>query len=108
MDTYPVRVLTRRITVADGGPFDIIKVVLSPALVAANTTAEQSFTVNGVGANDTCMGCSKPTAQAGIGICGARVTALNTVGVTFNNNTAGGITPTAGETYSFVVFRPTR
>lgn len=75
-----------------------IKVVLSPAIVAANTTAEQTFTVNGLAVGDFVY-VNKPTTQAGIGICGARVTAVNTLGITFNNNTAGGITPTASETY---------
>ena len=79
---------------------------LTPAIVAANTTAEQTFTVSGlVVASDTMIGISKPTAQAGLGIVGWRVTADNTVGITFSNNTGAGITPTAGETYRFVIWR---
>lgn len=79
-------------------------VTLTPALVAANTTAEQTFTVTGVGATDTCVGVSKPTAQAGLGIVGWRVTAADTIGITFSNNTAAGITPTASQTYTFIVW----
>lgn len=79
---------------------------LSPAIVAANTTAEQLFTVTGVKVNDVVV-VNKPTAQAGLGIVGVRVSAANQVGITFSNNTAAGITPTASEVYSFLVFTST-
>lgn len=84
----------------------VASVTLSPALVAANTTAEQSFTVPGVRASDVCIDVTKPTAQAGLGIVGWRVSAENTVAITFSNNTAGGITPTASQVYQFVILRP--
>lgn len=83
----------------------VISVALSPAIVAANTTAEQTFTVPGVAASDMLVEVNKPTAQAGLGIAGVRVTAANTVGITFSNNTAAGITPTAAETYKFMLAR---
>ena len=83
-----------------------ISVALSPALVAINTTAEQSFTVPGVLASDVCVGVSKPTAQAGLGIVGWRVSAANTVAITFSNNTGGTITPTASQTYLITLARP--
>lgn len=84
----------------------VASVNLSPALVAANTTAEQSFTVPGVRASDVCIDVTKPTAQAGLGIVGFRVSAENTVAITFSNNTASGITPTASQVYQFVILRP--
>lgn len=81
-------------------------VAWSPALVAANTSAEQTVTVTGlVLATDTVIGVSKPTAQAGLGIVGWRVSADNTLAVTFGNFTGGGITPTAAETYRIVIWR---
>lgn len=83
-----------------------VSVALSPALVAANTTAEQTFTVGGVRATDFVIDVTKPTAQAGLGIVGSRVSAANTVAITFSNNTASGITPTAAETYVFALIRP--
>ena len=83
-----------------------LSVALSPAIVAANTTAEQTFTVPGVLASDVVVQVSKPSAQAGLGIVGTRVSAANTVGITFSNNTAAGITPTAAETYKLVLARP--
>lgn len=71
---------------------------LSPAQVAANTTAEQTFTVTGLAVGDY-VNVNKPTAQAGLGIVGTRVSAANTLAITFSNNTASPITPTASETY---------
>lgn len=79
---------------------------LSPSIVAANTTAEQTFAVTGLAVGDVVISVNKPTAQAGIGIVGWRVSATNTLAITFCNNTAGGITPTASETYQILIWRP--
>lgn len=73
-------------------------VTLSPAQVAANTTAEQIFAVTGATVGSGVV-VNKPTAQAGLGIVGARVSTAGNVGITFSNNTAGAITPTASEAY---------
>lgn len=83
----------------------IVSVALTPSAVGANTTAQQTFTVTGVKVGDVVVAVEKPSHQAGLGIVGARVTAANTVGITFSNNTGAGITPTAGETYDFVIAR---
>lgn len=83
----------------------IVSVALTPSAVSANTTAQQTFTVTGVKVGDVVVAVEKPSHQAGLGIVGARVTAADTVGITFSNNTGAGITPTAGETYDFVVAR---
>jgi hypothetical protein len=77
----------------------VVAVTLSPAEVAANTSAEQTFTVPGLKSGDVIVGVSKPTAQAGIGIVGYRASADNTVAITFMNTTAGAVTPTASQTY---------
>ena len=83
----------------------VISVTLTPAAALANTTAEQTFTVNGLLAGDVvCV--NKPTAQAGLGIVGSRVSAANTLGITFSNNTGSSITPTAAQVYKVVVSRP--
>lgn len=79
-------------------------VTISPALVAANTSAEQTFTVSGLTTSDV-VTVNKPTAQAGLGIVGARVSAANTLAITFGNFTAAGITPTASEVYKVVAVR---
>lgn len=84
----------------------VASVVLSPAQVAANTTAEQTFTVPGLRASDVLVDVNKPTQQAGLGVCGVRVSAANTMAVTFVNATAAPITPTASETYKVIWARP--
>lgn len=81
--------------------FDI---TINPASVAANTTAEQDFTVAGLGINDIILSITKPTLTAGIGIVNSRVKAANTLSVTFINATAGAIDPPS-ETYKLVVIR---
>jgi hypothetical protein len=83
----------------------ILQTTLSPAQVAANTTAEQTFTVNGLLVGDQ-VAVTKPTTQAGIGIVNARVSAANTLAIAFSNNTGGGITPTASEVYIIELNRP--
>lgn len=84
----------------------ILGVTLSPSAVSANTTAEQTFTVPGLLVGDQ-VSVTKPTNQAGLGIVNSRVSANNTLAITFSNNTGGGITPTAGELYAVELNRPT-
>ncbi len=74
--------------------------------VAANTTAEQTVTVPGVKVGDSVIACNKKTAQAGLGICNKRVSANDTLAVTFLNATGSPIVPTASDTYSVTIFRP--
>jgi hypothetical protein len=76
---------------------------LSPASVAANTCAAQSFTVTGLLASDILIGVNKPTEQAGLSATPGHVTGANTATINFCNNTGASITPTASETYNFVV-----
>lgn len=86
----------------------LFTITLSPASVAANTTAEQLFSSTGIGliAGDFVY-INKPTAQAGLGIVGARVTSTaDQLAITFSNNTASPIVPTASEGYLVYVVRP--
>lgn len=84
----------------------VASVTLSPASVAANTSAEQTFTVPGILATDTILSVVKPTAQAGLAIVGWRVSAANTVAITFGNFTASPIVPTASQVYQITWGRP--
>jgi len=83
----------------------VVSVTLSPAIVAANTTAQQTFTLNGLLTTDVIVAVEKPSHQAGLGIVGWRVSAANTVAITFSNNTGSGITPTASEVYDITIGR---
>lgn len=78
----------------------VIRPTISPTWTAVATisTSEQTMTVPGVEVGDF-VAVSKPTSQTGLLVGSARVSAKNTVAVTFANPTAGGITPTAAEVY---------
>lgn len=76
---------------------------LTPTSVAANTTAEQTFTVNGLITSDVVV-VNKPSLDAGIGIVNARVSAANTLAITYGNFTGGAIVPTE-ETYKVISTR---
>ena len=82
----------------------LLQTTISPAQVSNATSAEQTFTVNGLLTSDF-VTVMKPTSQAGLGIVGSRVTAANTLGITFMNATASPITPTASEVYIIKVTR---
>lgn len=87
--------------------FKVFSATLSPALIAANTSAEQTFAVGGIPAGTILLAAQKPTAQAGLAIVGYRVSAADEVGITFGNFTGASITPTASEVYRFVTSDPT-
>jgi hypothetical protein len=76
---------------------------LTPASIAANTSAEQTFAVSGLTTADKVF-VNKPTIQAGLGIVGARVSATDTLAITYGNFTASPIVPTA-ETYAVLAVR---
>lgn len=75
---------------------------INPASVAADTTAEQTFSVPGLLVGDVVLAVNKPTVTAGLGIVNARVSAADTLAITFSNSTAGAI-DAAVETYEVVV-----
>lgn len=81
------------------------RVLWDPTAVATITTAEQTVTVPGVRAGDIVLSVNKPTPTVGVGIAGARVSADNTIAVTFVNPTAGSVNPGA-EVYTFVWATP--
>jgi len=74
------------------------------AETATITTAEQTVTVPGLAVGDMVY-VSKPTAQAGLGVCGVRVSAKDTLAITFNTPTASGVTATANEVWLGTVFK---
>ena len=91
----------------------LFQIALTPASVAANTTAEQAFAATGIGLStggfpsiepQDFVWVNKPTAQAGLGIVGMRVSATDTLAITYMNDTASPIVPTA-ETYLVFVAR---
>ena len=67
-------------------------ITLDPVAVLANTTSEQTFTVQGLEVQDRVI-LNKPTHTTGLVIGNVRVSATNTLAVTFGNLTANPIDP---------------
>lgn len=81
-------------------------VSLDVASVAAITSAEQTFTVNGLEVGDVVLSVNIPaTLNNGLGLVGWRVSALDTLALRFQNSTAGALDPAAAN-YTIVVARP--
>lgn len=72
-----------------------ISQTLTPVAVATITCAEQTFTVPGLVVGDA-VTVSPPSITAGVAPVCARVSAANTLAITFCNPTAGSLTPAAG------------
>jgi hypothetical protein len=85
--------------------WQVVTFTYDPASVAAATTAEQTVTVNGLRVGDSVFNPSKPTLTAGVGIVNVRVSAANTLAVTWVNATASPVDPPP-EVYSILVMRP--
>jgi hypothetical protein len=71
-----------------------IKQTLTPASVAANSTAEQTFNVPGLQVGDS-IDVNKASHQVGLSIGNVRVSAANTLAIQYVNTTAGAIVPTS-------------
>lgn len=74
---------------------------LTPVSVATITSAEQAFTVQGLAVGDV-VTVSPPSITAGVAPVCARVSAANTLQITFVNPTAGALVPAAGVYQIFV------
>lgn len=83
----------------------VLTVTLSPSSVAGSSTSEQTFTVTGLAMGDF-VELNKPSHQVGLGITNTRVSAVNTLAVTFMNTSNNVVTPTAAELYTLCVTRP--
>jgi len=82
----------------------VLSAALTPASVGANTTAVQTFTVNGLAVGDS-IDINKPSHQVGLSIGNVYVSAANTLQIQYVNTTASPITPTS-ETYIIGGTRP--
>lgn len=85
--------------------FEFYRATITPAIVATITTAEQTFTVTGVRlARRGVVFVCAPSLVAGVAIATARISADDTIAITFVNPTAAGVTPVAGEYRFFVAY----
>lgn len=83
---------------------NVLSVTFNPASVAAATTAEQTVSLSGLKTTDLVF-VRKPSLTAGLGIANARVSAADTLAITFVNATAGAI-DAGSEVYQVLVVRP--
>ena len=81
----------------------VFEATINPTSVAANTTAEQTFTVTGL-ETDAAVIVSKPAHTTGLSVGNARVSAQNTLALTFANVTGSAIDPPE-ETYKVLAIR---
>lgn len=79
----------------------------NPASIAANTTVEQTTSVSNLKIDDLILRVIKPTHTAGISVNDGRVTASNTLGITFTNATVGAIDPPQ-EIYTVIYIKNSR
>lgn len=96
--------MSQGITMGNAFGVYVVKVTFDPASVATITTAEQTVTVPGAKVGDMVF-TNKPSLTAGLGLAGSRVSAANTVAITFVNPTAGSI-DAGSEVYTFTLIRP--
>src|SRR6185369_16341829 len=86
----------------------LLSVSLTPAGVATVTSAEQTFTVPGLLVGDQISGINFQGAWTVlVDVVNFRVVSINTMGLSFQNNTAGTVTPPAG-IYLIEVNRPSQ
>lgn len=78
-------------------------VTIDPSSVGANTTSEQTFTVNGLRQSDVVI-VNKPSHTTGLGIAGCRVSGKGQLAITFINTTGSPINP-ASESYKVLAIR---
>lgn len=76
---------------------------LTPGSVGATSVSEQTFTVNGLALNDKVF-VNSPAPTAGVALASARVSAINTIAISWVNPTASPHTPPTG-TYLIVAIR---
>jgi hypothetical protein len=86
------------------GPVLEIGVPAVATAVSTITTQENTLTATQVLADDIIVGSSKPTLNAGVGVCSSRVSSAGNIAVTYVNPTAGSVTPTA-EMMQFEIIR---
>jgi hypothetical protein len=82
------------------GTVSVVAVTVTALSVAPNTSAEQAFAVTGAAVGQL-VAVQKPTVDAGIAVVGVRASATGSVAITYANDTAATVTPTAGQTYTF-------
>lgn len=74
----------------------LIGLNITPTALTASTTTAETFPLLGAQVNDAVQASFNGAQTAGVGIANARISAVNTIEITFSNSTAGTPTPVAG------------
>lgn len=74
----------------------VLTVTLAPAQTAIGTTAEQTFTINGLQLGDEVSVAANFAYTSQVTIANSRVSAANTIAIAFANTTAGALTAPTG------------
>jgi hypothetical protein len=82
----------------------VISASLTPSAVLTITAPTQTFTVPGLRTTDFVQ-VNTPPQTAGVTLAAARVSAADTLALTFVNPTVGSVTPAAG-VHTILVIRP--
>ncbi len=88
--------------------FGVFTLTLGPATVATTTSAEQTFAATGIGLLTTdfvWINASAASLGAGVSIASARVSATDTLAITFANVSAATATPATNGSYKIFVAR---
>lgn len=88
----------------NGDSYGVASFTLDVGSVAANTSEEDTVTVNGLD-TDMFVMVNKPSLEAGLAVGNVRVSAANTLAITFINSTGSAIDP-ASETYKLFWWKP--
>lgn len=86
----------------------VFTLTLGPATVATTTSAEQTFSATGIGLLTTdfvWVNASAASLGAGVSIASARVSATDTLAITFANVSAATATPATNGSYKVFVAR---
>lgn len=84
---------------------NIISATVDLGSVATITTEEETVTLTGVKVGDFVIPI-KPSLEAGLAVCGCRVTAADTIAITIVNPTAGAIDAASEDDWLFLVVSP--
>jgi len=88
----------------NGNNYGVASITLDVGSVAANTSEEETFTVVGL-ETGMFVAVNKPSLDAGLAVGNARVSAADTLALTFINSTAGAIDPSS-ESYTLFWWKP--
>ena len=85
----------------------VLEFTFDPASIAANTTVEQSTTITGLKTVDYILRIIKPTLDAGNAVGQGRVSATDTLAITYINASGGAVDP-GSETYTLIYIKNSR